>query len=78
MGTAAFAAFMASLTDKRLTAGQYALLSSIMGLPRVVIAAPSGYLAQAVGWDGFFLVCTLIALPGLWLLITIKDSVPRT
>ena len=78
MGTAAFAAFMASLTDKRFTAGQYALLSSIMGLPRVVIAAPSGYLAQAVGWDGFFLVCTLIALPGLWLLITIKDSVPRT
>nr|WP_285836013.1 AmpG family muropeptide MFS transporter [Larsenimonas suaedae] len=72
MGTAAFTAFMASLTDKRFTAGQYALLSSVMGLPRVVIAAPSGYLADSVGWDGFFIVCTLVALPGLLLLLRLK------
>ena len=68
MGTAAFLAFMAALTDKRFTAGQYALLSSIMGLPRVVISAPGGILSEAVGWDGFFLICTLAAIPGLMIL----------
>ncbi|WP_445621784.1 AmpG family muropeptide MFS transporter [Kushneria sp. Sum13] len=68
MGTAAFLAFMAALTDKRFTAGQYALLSSIMGLPRVVISAPGGILSDAVGWDGFFLICTLAAIPGLMIL----------
>lgn len=73
MGTAAFVAFMAALTDKRFTAGQYALLSSIMGLPRVIIASPSGVLADAVGWDLFFLICTLAALPGLAMLWRFRE-----
>ena len=68
MGTAAFLAFMASLTDKRFTATQFALLTSIMGVPRVILSAPTGYLAADIGWFNYFLFCTLIALPGLWLL----------
>lgn len=72
MGSAAFIAFMGALTDKRFTAGQYAMLSSIMGLPRVVIAAPSGYLAEAAGWDSFFWICTLAAIPGLLLLLRFR------
>lgn len=68
MGTSAYAAYMASLTNRRFTATQYALLTSLMGLPRVLASAPTGYMAQAVGWQGFFVLCTLIALPGLLLL----------
>lgn len=68
MGTAAYAAFMASLTDKRFTAFQYALLSSLMGVPRVLAAAPTGFIAQGLGWEAFFLACTLAAIPGLLLL----------
>ncbi|MBV1915226.1 MAG: AmpG family muropeptide MFS transporter [Pseudomonadales bacterium] len=68
MGTAAFMAFMASLTDKRFTATQFALLTSIMGVPRVILSAPTGFLAADIGWFNYFLFCTLIALPGLWLL----------
>jgi PAT family beta-lactamase induction signal transducer AmpG len=68
MGTSAFLAFMASLTDKRFTATQYALLSGIMGLPRVLAAAPTGFAAKLLGWEGFFLVCTLAAIPGMLLL----------
>jgi MFS transporter, PAT family, beta-lactamase induction signal transducer AmpG len=68
MGTAAFVGFMAALTDRRFTATQYALLSSLMGIPRVLAAAPTGWLAQSLGWAGFFLLCTLIAVPGLLLL----------
>jgi len=68
MGTAAYVAFMASITNKRFTATQYALLSSLMGVPRVIASAPTGFLAKQVGWEGFFIACTLIAVPGMLLL----------
>ncbi|MEE9419243.1 MAG: AmpG family muropeptide MFS transporter, partial [Desulfatiglandaceae bacterium] len=64
MGTAAYVAFMASITNKRFTATQYALLTSLMGVPRVLASAPTGFLAKNVGWEGFFIVCTVIAIPG--------------
>ncbi len=69
MGTAAYIAFMASITNKRFTATQYALLSSLMGVPRVLASAPTGFLAKNIGWEAFFIVCTLIAIPGMILLL---------
>jgi len=68
MGTAAYAAFMASITNKKFTATQYALLSSLMGVPRVIASAPTGFLAKHTGWEIFFTACTLIAIPGMLLL----------
>ncbi|MFP3910803.1 MAG: AmpG family muropeptide MFS transporter [Desulfobacteraceae bacterium] len=69
MGTAAYVAFMASITNKRFTATQYALLSSLMGVPRVMASAPTGFLAKHLGWGWFFIACTLIAVPGMLLLL---------
>ena len=77
MGTAAYIAFMASLTNKKFTATQYALLSSLMGIPRVIVAAPTGYLAAFLGWENFFIGCTLIAIPGLWLLTRFRPWLAR-
>lgn len=68
MGTAAFLAFMASITDKRFTATQYAMLTSLMAIPRVIASAPTGYLAKVMGWESFFIACALIAVPGMLLL----------
>ena len=68
MGTSAYVAYMASLTNKRFTATQYALLSSCMGIPRVIVAAPAGWLAEQAGWPLFFFGCALAAIPGLLLL----------
>lgn len=79
MGTAAYAAFMASITNQKFTATQYALLTSLMGIPRVVVSAGSGFMAKAMGWEGYFIFCTLIALPGLLMLLRIRRSqTPRT
>ncbi|VAW80757.1 AmpG permease [hydrothermal vent metagenome] len=78
MGTAAFVAFMASLTNRRFTATQYALLSSLMGIPRVIVAAPTGYMAEGLGWVGFFIFCTLIAIPGLLLLTRFRGWLVET
>jgi PAT family beta-lactamase induction signal transducer AmpG len=87
MGTSAFVAFMAGLTNKKFTATQYALLTSIMGLPRVLAAAPTGLAAKQLGWEGFFIFCTLAAIPGMLLLprfapwrpqaLTRLDDAPR-
>jgi len=68
LGTAAFLGFMAALTNKRFTATQFALLSSLTAVPRSLASAPTGYLAEQVGWVSFFITCTVVALPGLLLL----------
>lgn len=69
MGTAAFTAFMMSLCNKSFTATQYALLSSLMAVARVFIGAPTGYLAKSVGWEQYFLISALLAIPGLLMLL---------
>lgn len=65
MGTAVYVAYMASLTNKKFTATQYALLTSLMGVPRVIASAPTGFMVEGMGWVWFFIFCTLIAIPGL-------------
>jgi len=77
MGTTAFVAFMASLTDKRFTATQYALLSSFMGIPRVLAGSVTGVLATWLGWAGFFVLCTLLAIPGLVLITQLRRMTYR-
>ncbi len=69
MGTAAFMAFMASITNKKFTATQYALLTSFMAFGRDVLSAPTGFLAKYMGWENFFIGCVLIAIPGMLLLL---------
>ncbi|MBZ5637753.1 MAG: AmpG family muropeptide MFS transporter [Acidobacteriia bacterium] len=69
MGAAAYSAYMASQTNKRFTATQFALFSSLTGIPRVLAAAPTGFLAKALGWTGFFTFCAAAAIPGLVLLL---------
>jgi PAT family beta-lactamase induction signal transducer AmpG len=69
MGTAAYAAFLMSLCDKRFTATQYALLTSLMAVTRVVVGAPTGFLAKTYGWEAYFVISTLAAVPGLLFLL---------
>ena len=69
MGTSAYVAFMASITNKKFTATQYALLTSLMGIPRVIASAPTGFFAKHMGWEAFFIFCALIAIPGMLLLL---------
>jgi len=68
MGTAAFVAFMASITNKKFTATQYALLTSLIGVPRAIASSVTGLLAKHIGWESFFITCALAAIPGMLLL----------
>jgi MFS transporter, PAT family, beta-lactamase induction signal transducer AmpG len=69
MATAAFIAFLMALCDKRFTATQYACFTSLLALSRTLTKTPSGYLSESVGWESYFLLCALAALPGLLLLM---------
>ncbi len=78
MGTAALLAFMAYLTDRRFTATQFALLSALASLPRVVLTSPTGEMVIQIGWIPFFVFTTLVAVPGLLLLLAFKSWFPDT
>lgn len=75
MGTAAFVAFLMAICNKRYSATQFALLSSLSALGRVFISPSSGYLVDATGWAMFFFITTLTALPGLWLLWRLREEI---
>ena len=68
MGTSALLGYMATVTDRRYTATQFALLSSLASVPRVVISSFTGFMAAALGWPLFFVACALAAIPGLALI----------
>jgi PAT family beta-lactamase induction signal transducer AmpG len=79
MASAAFVAYLSGLCSRDFTATQYALLSSLATVGLNVLAASGGYLAQTLGWAPFFLLSTLLCVPGLLLLVWImrrNSSVP--
>lgn len=65
--SAAFVAFMSSLTNVSFTAVQYAIFSSLMTLLPKTIGGYSGTMVDAIGYPGFFTFTTLIGIPVLWL-----------
>lgn len=71
LGQAAYATYMAIQTNKRFTATQYALLTSLMAVPGVIAASVTGYMATYMGWKLFYFFCAVIAAPGLLLLFKI-------
>ncbi len=76
MGTAAFVAYLSSLTNTAFTATQYALLSAFTAFGRTLLSAPSGYLVDHVGWFDFFIVSVGVAVPGLVLLLVLMRFFP--
>ena len=69
VGTVIFVAYLSALCSNPLyTATQFALLTALAALGRNVFALPTGYIAHAVGWAWFFVICALAGLPALILL----------
>jgi PAT family beta-lactamase induction signal transducer AmpG len=68
MGTGAFGVLLIRLTQKRFSATQYALLSSLFSIPRVLAGPPAGLLVDAMGWRDFFIFTILAGIPGMLML----------
>jgi len=71
LGGAAFVAFMARTTSPVFAATQFALFSALTAVPRTVIGAFTGVMVEYLGWTDFFLVCTVLAIPGMLLLFKV-------
>jgi PAT family beta-lactamase induction signal transducer AmpG len=66
--TGGMTAYLQSMCNKRFTATQFALLSSLMAASRDILVAPAGKIAESLGWPGFFLITVGVAIPPLLLL----------
>ena len=71
LGTTAFVAYIARATHPAYTATQFALFTSLAAMPRTFINASAGWLVAQLGWTSFFLLCFVLAVPGMLLLFKV-------
>jgi PAT family beta-lactamase induction signal transducer AmpG len=76
LGSAAFVAYLSSLCRPGLSGTQYALLTSLMAAGRTVLSSGSGWLADRLDWESFFVLTTVLAVPGLVLLARLRRTCP--
>lgn len=68
LASAAFVAFLSSLTNVKFTAMQYALFSSLMVFFPKMLGGYSGTMVESIGYPQFFLMTAFIGLPVLFLI----------
>ncbi len=73
MESSAFGLFLMNMCNRQFSATQFALLSSLMALSKLLVA-PAGDLVKSVGWPNFFLVSMFVIVPSLLLLVFISRS----
>lgn len=71
LGSAALTAFIARSTNVAFAATQLALFTALMSVPRVFVNATTGFIVEAMGWTNFFFLCTVLAVPGMLLLLKV-------
>ncbi len=69
LASAAFIAFLSSLTNVSFTAMQYAIFSSLMTLLPKALGGYSGSMVDAVGYPTFFVITALLGLPVIVLIV---------
>ncbi len=68
LGGGAFLVLMLRMTQKRFSVTQYALFSSLFGLPRIISGPVCGFMVYAIGWEAFFWSTLFFGIPGLVML----------
>jgi PAT family beta-lactamase induction signal transducer AmpG len=76
MGSSAFVAYLSVLCNTRYTGTQFALFTSFMAFGRTLLSASSGWVVELTGWFDFFVISTIVALPGLILLVWMMRNLP--
>jgi PAT family beta-lactamase induction signal transducer AmpG len=71
LGSAAFTAYIATTTDPRYAATQFALFTSLAVVPRTFFNSATGFIVEQTGWFNFFILCSLLTVPGMLLLFKI-------
>ncbi len=69
LASAAFVAFLSSLTNVSFTAVQYAIFSSLMTLIPKIIGGYSGAIVDSTSYSTFFLIAAALGVPVLLLIV---------
>ncbi len=79
LGTIAFVNFLMRTCKKEYTAAHYAICTGLMAVSSMVASFFSGFLAESMGYLGFFLLCFFASIPGLIILafLPLKDLETR-
>jgi PAT family beta-lactamase induction signal transducer AmpG len=77
LGTAAFLAFLMAIVDKRHSATEYALLSSVFALSRSLAGWAGGFGAEAMGYADYFLLTFFLGFPAFLLLPWVRRMLDR-
>lgn len=75
LASAAFVAFLSSLTSISFTAVQYAVFSSLMTLMPKLIGGYSGSIVENIGYSNFFLLASLMGVPVIILLYFLNKHI---
>jgi len=76
LADAAFIAYLSGLCSMAFTATQYALLSSVAAIALRTIGGLTGFLAEAVGFQVFYMICTAAAWPAMGIMIYLLRRYP--
>jgi len=77
LGNAAIIALLMKICDRRYTATQFAALTALAVVGRVVLVPIAGYLIEYAGWPLFFVSTFLVGLPAIPLLLRIQKYAPE-
>lgn len=77
LGSTAFVVLVTALCNVRFSAAQFALLSSLAAVGRVFLGPLAAWLVPQVGWTTFFVITALSAVPGLLLVLALRDAIGR-
>ena len=73
----AFVVLLTALCHVRFSATQYALLSALTAVGRIIAGPISAWMVPRVGWSNFFVIAALTAIPGLLLVIALRGQIAK-
>ncbi|MGH8191339.1 MAG: AmpG family muropeptide MFS transporter [Rhodanobacteraceae bacterium] len=77
MAGTAFVVLLTALCNVRFSATQYALLSALTAVGRIIAGPISAWVVPRIGWSNFFVLAALSAIPGLLLVIGLRRPIAR-
>ncbi len=71
-----FAAYLSRLCSLKYTATQFALLTSLAPVAWRTLGGTTGYMAEGLGWTGFYLLTVAACLPGIVIMLVLLRRYP--
>ena len=75
LASAAFVAFLSTLTNVKFSAMQFAVFTSFMSLFPKVLGGYSGSMVDTIGYENFFMITAALGVPVIWIVILVSRKI---